>query len=76
MKKLAESLRGLKGATAEEIQTVVYSIGMESGMDLKNWFSCLYQVLLGAEQGPRFGSFVHLYGVQETIDMIERSLSM
>jgi lysyl-tRNA synthetase class 1 len=76
MKKLSESLRGLKGATAEEIQTVVYSIGMESGMDLKNWFSCLYQVLLGAEQGPRFGSFVHLYGVQETIDMIERSLSM
>jgi len=31
----------------------------------------LYQVLLGQEKGPRFGSFVAIYGVQNTIDMID-----
>ena len=51
---------------------MVYSVGKESGMELKDWFSCLYQVLLGSQQGPRFGSFVHLYGVKETIEMINK----
>src|SRR4029078_883179 len=30
------------------------------------WFSTLYQSLLGQERGPRFGSFVAIYGVPET----------
>ncbi|MTI43052.1 lysyl-tRNA synthetase class I [Roseibium hamelinense] len=39
------------------------------------WFSALYQLLLGQEKGPRFGSFVALYGINETRDMIEKALS-
>ena len=38
-------------SSAEEIQNMVYSVGKESGMELKDWFSCLYQVLLGSQQG-------------------------
>ena len=30
----------------------------------------LYQVLLGQEKGPRFGSFVAVYGLKNTVDMI------
>ena len=41
---------------------------------LRNWFQCLYQVLLGAEQGPRFGGFVALYGIAETVRMIDAAL--
>jgi lysyl-tRNA synthetase, class I len=62
-------------STAEEIQTVVYAIGRESGMELKNWFNLLYKVLLGSEQGPRFGSFAHLYGLSKTIALIEEKCS-
>ena len=30
-----------------------------------DWFNLLYQVLLGQEKGPRFGSFVAVYGLTE-----------
>ena len=39
------------------------------------WFNTLYQVLLGQEKGPRFGSFVAVYGVKNTIDMIDGALA-
>jgi len=32
-------------------------------------------VLLGADQGPRFGGFIALYGVDETRKLIERALA-
>lgn len=39
------------------------------------WFQALYQVLLGQERGPRFGSFVALYGIAETRTMIAKALA-
>lgn len=39
------------------------------------WFSALYQLLLGQEKGPRFGSFVALYGIAETREMIAKALA-
>ncbi|MFZ2100624.1 MAG: lysine--tRNA ligase [Oricola sp.] len=40
-----------------------------------DWFQMLYQVLLGQERGPRFGSFVALYGVAETVALIRKALA-
>jgi lysyl-tRNA synthetase class 1 len=39
------------------------------------WFSTLYEVLLGQERGPRFGSFVAIYGIPETRALIQRAIS-
>jgi lysyl-tRNA synthetase class 1 len=39
------------------------------------WFGTIYQVLLGEERGPRFGSFVELYGVDNTRKLIERAVA-
>ncbi len=39
------------------------------------WFSAIYEVLLGASQGPRFGGFIALYGVDDTIALIESALA-
>ena len=39
------------------------------------WFSTLYEILLGQERGPRFGSFVAIYGIPETRALIARALS-
>ena len=59
----------------EKIQTVIYEIGKESEYDsLKEWFSVLYEILLGQTQGPRLGSFIILYGVTETIDLIDKAI--
>jgi lysyl-tRNA synthetase class 1 len=75
-------------ASAEDIQNVVYEIGRrEPFLDEKkkgkdgrpgvslDWFNMLYQVLLGQEKGPRFGSFVAVYGVSNTVDMIDGALA-
>jgi lysyl-tRNA synthetase class 1 len=74
---LAASLRLLpEGASAEDVQTLLYDIGKRHAFpELRAWFSCLYQVLLGQQEGPRFGQFVALYGVAETITLIEAALS-
>ena len=63
-------------ADAEALQTMVFAIGREHAFDpMKNWFQALYQVLLGADQGPRFGGFIALYGVNETRALIEKALA-
>ena len=63
-------------ADAEALQTMVFAIGNEHGFEpLRNWFSALYQILLGADQGPRFGGFIALYGIDETRKLIERALA-
>ena len=71
-------------ASAEDIQNAVYEIGRREpflnhkklakdgrpGVSL-DWFNMLYQVLLGQEKGPRFGSFVAVYGIQNAVAMID-----
>jgi len=61
----------------ETIQTEIFSAGKENGYDkkeLRQWFKAIYEVLLGQSQGPRFGSFVELYGVNDTIRLIDDAL--
>lgn len=62
---------------AEEIQTIVYEIGKreEFGFgSLRDWFRTLYETLLGSEQGPRMGSFIALYGIENTRKLIAEAL--
>ncbi|KEO60898.1 lysine--tRNA ligase [Thioclava indica] len=61
---------------ADALQTIVFAVGKDHGFEpLRDWFKALYEVLLGASQGPRFGGFVALYGVDETIALIDRALA-
>jgi lysyl-tRNA synthetase class 1 len=72
LKRLAEELTKMSDEdSAETLQNKVYEIGRESGMEIKDWFTALYEVLLGASQGPRFGSFIKLYGIEKTIELIK-----
>ena len=55
---------------------MVFAVGKEHGFEpLRDWFKTLYEVLLGASQGPRFGGFIALYGVTETVTLIEKGLT-
>ena len=65
------------GSDGEVIQAVVYEIGKEAAFEpLRAWFQALYEVLLGQSQGPRFGSFVELYGIEETRKLITDRLGL
>ncbi|NCO87189.1 MAG: lysine--tRNA ligase [Rhodobacterales bacterium] len=64
------------GADAEELQNMVFAVGKDHAFDpLRDWFKALYEVLLGASDGPRFGGFIALYGVTESIALIEAGLA-
>ena len=77
LEDLATGLRGVAAdAPAEDIQNMLYDIGKRHAfVELRAWFGCLYQVLLGQNEGPRFGQFIALYGVKETVALIEQSLA-
>ena len=66
-----------EGASAEHIQTLVYDIGKDERFGfatLRDWFKALYETLLGSSQGPRMGSFIALYGVANTQELIAEAL--
>jgi lysyl-tRNA synthetase class 1 len=91
LQKLSDMLGNLpESASAEEIQTALYDLArpIPRYQDLKakgatperpgvsnEWFNMLYAVLLGESRGPRFGSFVALYGIHETRQLIGEALS-
>jgi lysyl-tRNA synthetase class 1 len=91
LEALSERLGALsEGASAEDIQAAVYDVGrtVPRYHDFKAktatperpgvsnaLFNALYEILLGEEKGPRFGSFVAIYGIAETRALIEKALS-
>jgi lysyl-tRNA synthetase class 1 len=79
----AEALRDLDGelaklpanASAEDIQTQVFEVGKRHPFEnLRGWFQALYETLLGSSQGPRMGSFIALYGIDNSRKLIAEAL--
>jgi lysyl-tRNA synthetase class 1 len=64
--------------TAELLQSLVFEVGKRHAATfpgLRDWFKALYQILLGQEQGPRMGSFIALYGLKESIDLLDKAIT-
>jgi lysyl-tRNA synthetase class 1 len=60
----------------DAIQTEVFEIGKRHPFEsLRHWFQALYEVLLGSSDGPRMGSFIALYGVENTRRLIAEALA-
>ena len=90
LEDLAATLDGHQGSTdPDALQAIVYEVGRRHFPDTSGkakspdgrpgvsqaWFTSLYNVLFGEARGPRFGSFVALYGVEETRALIAKALS-
>ena len=77
MEDLVQRLKALDPAETdpEIIQTEVFAAGKAHEFEnLRDWFKALYEVLLGQSQGPRFGGLAALYGLPQTIALIEAAL--
>ena len=60
----------------DELQRLLYSIGRIHQFDpMRDWFRCIYEVVFGTSQGPRFGSFISLFGPCETARLISGKIS-
>ena len=77
LQDLFEELSKLSGnEDAVKIQEIVFEVGKKYPFeDLKSWFHTLYTTLFGQESGPRMGSFIALYGINETKDLIKEALN-
>ena len=77
LEDLAQTLEKLPDdVDAETIQTQVYEVGKRNSFtELRVWFKALYEILLGQSQGPRMGSFIALYGRDETVKLIRSVLA-
>ena len=77
LQDLSSRLRALaEGADAEAIQFEVYETGKSQGFEnLREWFGALYECLLGTKTGPRMGSFIALYGIDQTLVRIDNVLA-
>jgi lysyl-tRNA synthetase class 1 len=63
-------------AEPEAIQHVVFEVGKRHPFEnLRSWFQALYETLLGSSQGPRMGSFIALYGIDNSRRLIAEALS-
>ena len=80
----AEALRDLDSelarlppdSSAEDIQTQVFEVGKRHPFEsLRGWFQALYETLLGSSQGPRMGSFIALYGIDNSRSLIAEALA-
>ncbi|QXK91914.1 lysine--tRNA ligase [Neoehrlichia mikurensis] len=61
--------------SSSNIQNQIFVLGKKYyTSDLKQWFTMLYEVLLGQSQGPKLGSFIKLYGIKNTITLIKKLL--
>ncbi len=85
LEDLSAALAALpEGSTPEAIQQKVYDVGRREPYKTtqkdgsvgvaQSWFNMLYQVLLGEERGPRFGSFAALYGIANTRALIAKAM--
>ncbi len=76
LQEIIKELKSLdKTADSQEIQNTLYHIGKNSHYtDLREFFQTTYEILLGQSQGPRLGSFIALYGIEETIELIKQIL--
>ena len=77
LERLSGELAAVPADTsAEDIQTLVYTIGNEAGFEnLRDWFKALYETLLGSSAGPRMGSFIALYGIENSRRLIAEALA-
>ncbi len=79
---LRELIETLKNASDEQkndgalLQNLVFQVGKNHGYEknMRDWFLALYQVLLGSDQGPRMGSFIALFGIENFIKLVNEKI--
>ena len=73
--ELCEKLEAVKNSalSGDELQKIVFEVGRGHGYEskMRDWFLALYQILLGQDQGPRMGSFIALFGIDNFVKLVK-----
>jgi lysyl-tRNA synthetase class 1 len=68
-------LAAYAGTDENELQAMVFDVATAAGADARQVFKAIYEVLLGQERGPRFGTFAKLVGRERVGQLLDRALS-
>jgi lysyl-tRNA synthetase class 1 len=74
LKELKSRLDQYKGEDEDEIQAMVFDVARDKGIEPPDLFKTIYQVLLGQDRGPRFGTFTKLIGKDRMKDLIQEKI--
>lgn len=69
--QLRDRLAATRAADEEALQSIPFDLAREAGLEPRELFRLFYEVVLGQERGPRFGSFVLLVGRDRVLQMLE-----
>lgn len=76
MVDLYNTLCNSEAKTADEVQFIIFEVGKKYfASDLKEWFHTLYTVLLGQDEGPRMGSFIEIYGIENFLNLLKEKIN-
>ena len=79
LQELIEAMRPFKGVpdspdNAKNLQSKVFSIARDNGIEPKEFFTLLYRMFLNAEKGPRIGNYILDLGTERATSMLKRYL--
>ncbi|GHS92887.1 lysine--tRNA ligase [Alphaproteobacteria bacterium] len=76
LQEATQAIEEGEAPSPESLQQVVFEVGKKYPFsNLQQWFQSLYEILLGNSQGPRMGSFIALYGVENMCALIMQKLA-
>lgn len=58
----------------KNLQSRIFEIARNKGMEPKNFFKILYNILINADKGPRIGNYIMDLGLERVSDMIKQHL--
>ena len=73
--RVQEALAASDTVDESQLQSIPFDVARETGAEPKDIFRSFYEVILGQERGPRFGSFVVLVGKERVLQMLKDKLA-
>ena len=74
--QLVDKLEGAEALDEGELQAIPFDIARAAEMEPKDLFSLFYEVVLGQERGPRFGSFAKMVGEEKVREMVREKVGV
>ena len=59
----------------EDVQNTIYQIAKSNGIQPKDFFKILYQIILGTSRGPKIGPFISDIGLEQTANILSKHIT-
>ncbi len=74
LQELRERVAAYDGDLEEEMQSIPFQVARSRDISPKKVFQTFYEVVMGQEKGPRFGSFMSLLGKEKMLELLDNAL--